>query len=380
MAAAKAHWERLKPTLSPAERETHPARWVLAELVNLHDESICFEAVHRLLLDVDPGDVLRFLSDWLAAELPQDARPSPITICRQGQEMQFMLPVPEGVLPVTVLQNALDAYLAARPQAGIDFIHGTDTLLHLADAPGRIGFVLPDFPKAQLFPYVMRAACCRARPSQWVRTSKSATIWRRALSAERRAPPDANRFVKSSVFCYNIGKPKLVGKECCAMDLTDRCLHLCGHIETLTGVHTALLDLSAKSFLRPPFHTTCALQTTGCTAYLTHLYGAYEAERWDGKYIYYCPRRLVFTATPPLADRARRWTTASHRAVHHGKRQRGPLRGPARHRRAAGRHPPAVDRARRARSARSSLRRSPLSRSICCRLTWIRATRPRFCR
>ena len=84
------------------------------------------------------------------------------------------------------------------------------------------------------------------------------------------------------------------------MDLTDRCLHLCGHIETLTGVHTALLDLSAKSFLRPPFHTTCALQTTGCTAYLTHLYGAYEAERWDGKYIYYCPRGLVFIATPPL--------------------------------------------------------------------------------
>ena len=67
-----------------------------------------------------------------------------------------MLPVPEGVLPVTVLQNALDAYLAARPQAGIDFIHGTDTLLHLADAPSRIGFVLPDFPKAQLFPYVMQ--------------------------------------------------------------------------------------------------------------------------------------------------------------------------------------------------------------------------------
>ena len=84
------------------------------------------------------------------------------------------------------------------------------------------------------------------------------------------------------------------------MELSDRCLHLCGHIETLTGVHTALLDISSKSFLRPPFHSTCALQTTGCTAYLTHLYGAYEAERWDGKYIYYCPRGLVFIATPPM--------------------------------------------------------------------------------
>ena len=84
------------------------------------------------------------------------------------------------------------------------------------------------------------------------------------------------------------------------MELSDRCLHLCGHIETLTGVHTTLLDLSAKTFLKPPFHSDCALQSTGCNAYLTHLYGAYEAARWDGKYIYYCPRGLVFIATPPL--------------------------------------------------------------------------------
>ena len=59
------------------------------------------------------------------------------------------------------------------------------------------------------------------------------------------------------------------------MDLSDRCLHLCEHIETLTGVHTALLDLTTKSFAREPYHHTCALQSTCCTAYLTHLYGAY---------------------------------------------------------------------------------------------------------
>ena len=155
MAAAKAYWERLKPTLSPAERETHPARWVLAELVNLRDPSICFEAVH-LLLDVDPGDVLRFLEGWFAAHAPQSAAPLSIAWRHQGQNGRLSLPLAPGVLPVSALQDALDAYLAARPQAGIDFIHGTDTLLHLADAPSRIGFVLPDFPKAQLFPYVMQ--------------------------------------------------------------------------------------------------------------------------------------------------------------------------------------------------------------------------------
>ena len=73
MSAAKAHWERVKRTLSPAERQRHPARWVLAELVNLHDESICFEAVHRLLLHVDPADALRLLEGWFAARRTPDA-------------------------------------------------------------------------------------------------------------------------------------------------------------------------------------------------------------------------------------------------------------------------------------------------------------------
>ena len=84
------------------------------------------------------------------------------------------------------------------------------------------------------------------------------------------------------------------------MELANRCRHLCAHIQTLTGVHTALLDIAMQRFDLPPFHAGCALQHADCSAYLTHLYGAYEAERWDGKYIYYCPRGLVFVATPPL--------------------------------------------------------------------------------
>ena len=84
------------------------------------------------------------------------------------------------------------------------------------------------------------------------------------------------------------------------MDLYDRCLHLCQHIKTLTGVHTTMLDLAAHDFAIPPFHEDCDLKPSKCNAYNTHLYGAYEAERWDGKYIYYCPRGLAFIATPPL--------------------------------------------------------------------------------
>jgi len=84
------------------------------------------------------------------------------------------------------------------------------------------------------------------------------------------------------------------------MDLLNLCLHHCDYIHTLTGVHTVLLDVRETCFVSSPFRSTC--QTTGihCTAYSTHLYGAYEAERWDGKYIYYCPCGLTFVAATPL--------------------------------------------------------------------------------
>ena len=163
------------------------------------------------------------------------------------------------------------------------------------------------------------------------------------------------------------------------MDLTDRCLHLCGHIETLTGVHTALLDLSAKSFLRPPFHTTCALQTTGCTAYLTHLYGAYEAERWDGKYIYYCPRGLVFIATPPLQTGASMDYCIITGPFIMANDNEDPFEDPL-----VTAEPlddiPRLSTAQ-AHSLSEIVAAAVSSFSlICCRPTWIRATRPRFCR
>lgn len=81
------------------------------------------------------------------------------------------------------------------------------------------------------------------------------------------------------------------------MDLLEQALHFCKHIQTLTGVHCTVLDVPAGRFCLPPFRCACHLESASCDAYRTHLYGCYEAERWDGKYIYYCPRGLVFTAT-----------------------------------------------------------------------------------
>ena len=48
LATAKSCWEKLKTKLTRAVK-THPARYALVELVNVHDHALEFEPIHRVL-------------------------------------------------------------------------------------------------------------------------------------------------------------------------------------------------------------------------------------------------------------------------------------------------------------------------------------------
>ena len=88
------------------------------------------------------------------------------------------------------------------------------------------------------------------------------------------------------------------------METAEQCAALCRHIATVSGAHCALLNILTKEFQTPPFRSVCPLEPEGCAASRTHLFGAYEAMRWEGKYLYYCPRGLVFFASVPYAGEA----------------------------------------------------------------------------
>lgn len=126
-AAAKVCWEALKPTLSPEQQKTHPARWALAELVNLYDPALHFEPIHRLLYNVDPAAVQRELG--FDAANPPDAQ---------------------------VLQPKLDAWLKAHPEAELEYIHGEAECRALSDRPDRLAVLFPAFERDSLFEVVRR--------------------------------------------------------------------------------------------------------------------------------------------------------------------------------------------------------------------------------
>ena len=127
LATAKACWEQLKPTLSGSERECHPARYALCEIVNLHDEAMVFEPIHRVLFSVDEKALER----------------------ETGITAQSMPPLQQ-------LQPLLDEYLKAHPETKIDYVHGSKAALELGAREGNLALLMPPFDKSSLYDIVRR--------------------------------------------------------------------------------------------------------------------------------------------------------------------------------------------------------------------------------
>lgn len=156
MATAKAYWEQVKATLSPEEQQDHPARYVLAEVVNVHDESLVIEAIYRVLFGVEPKEVLNAAGEFFAchgAEVLEGEAENAQTFpwYAGANEGCFSVKNSPWSLPVASLQAFLDDFAAKNGEVKIDYIHGLDSLKKLSLAPGNMGFFLPDPAKADLF-------------------------------------------------------------------------------------------------------------------------------------------------------------------------------------------------------------------------------------
>ena len=174
-AAARVVWEELRDAGAPAD---HPARYALVELVNIHDSALAFEAIHRLVAEVEPAALLtamaehfdgdgftlerhESLAQWNEARNQASAGHTIPFVQGTASGTAFGLArieSPNAQLAATTLQRFLDDCLPELPGTpDLDFIHGEDTLLGLVQGhPNRIGFLLPALDKHELFTSVTR--------------------------------------------------------------------------------------------------------------------------------------------------------------------------------------------------------------------------------
>lgn len=150
LATAKTCWEQIKPGLTEAERKSHPARYALAELVNLHCEALNFEPIHRALFNVDAG---KLIDDFTSA-VPW-AEGEDIVFIHKGGRRGVKLTAAGDRLPVDVLQTFLDRWLEAHPETEIDYVHGSAALEELSVKDGNCGMALKAMDKNALFPAII---------------------------------------------------------------------------------------------------------------------------------------------------------------------------------------------------------------------------------
>jgi hypothetical protein len=153
LASAKAAYEEVKAAIGEAA-QSHPARYALVEIVNLHDEALSFEPIYRVMFGVSPAAVVEALREY-AGNLDGSEKPQKVEYVHAGGEGSVIFRRPTQQLTVGTLQAFIDDYVSSHEGASVDYIHGIAATETLAKKEGAIGFLFDGMSKDQLFKTVI---------------------------------------------------------------------------------------------------------------------------------------------------------------------------------------------------------------------------------
>ena len=154
LATAKEFYERLKAEDPYVKLGNCPARYALAEIVNLHSPALNFEAIHRIVTGADEEQLFADATEALGLTEGKTEGAQCLAIVNNGKSEWYTVGKPSSKLTVGSLQNFLDKWVKENG-AGVDYIHGTEVVEKLSKENGSVGFILPDMGKEELFPTVI---------------------------------------------------------------------------------------------------------------------------------------------------------------------------------------------------------------------------------
>ncbi len=167
MAAAKEYWEQIKSQVGM----NHPARYALVEIVNVHDEGLEFEPIHRILFNLQ-RDLLVELKNYFGEnfgystassyeEMTQrvdssEGQKQVVGLVRGGNQFGVIeVANPKSNLAVGTIQSFLDVFMENNGAEKIDYVHGEDVLKKIASQNEHAAFYLAGMHKSDLFKTVI---------------------------------------------------------------------------------------------------------------------------------------------------------------------------------------------------------------------------------
>ena len=183
LATAKAVWDELKKSCGGIEQngnisipqglENHPARYALVEIVNLYDEGLTFEPIHRIVFEENARPLVSFVQSKLGGTLEicgseselikrvaSSAGKTAVFGFVSAQDGFLSLSVELDCLAVSAFQPVLDMLIEQKCENGcvntgnkelIDYIHGAEDVLRLARDKDKTAVLLPPIEKDSFF-------------------------------------------------------------------------------------------------------------------------------------------------------------------------------------------------------------------------------------
>lgn len=154
LATAKTHYENLKKEIGEEKAKASKARYALCELVNLHDKSLEFEAIHRVIFDADGDAFLKALEKEYTVSYDDDAQGQSFVLVMDGKQKKVTVTNPKEYLTVATVQKCLDSFVSENG-GEIDYIHGEDVVIKLCGNAKNFGIILDAMDKSDLYKSVI---------------------------------------------------------------------------------------------------------------------------------------------------------------------------------------------------------------------------------
>lgn len=129
------------------------ARYAMVEIINLYDESLSLEPIHRIVYNTHPIELLDALMEYYPGTVKDKAEGHTIDFYCEIGTWTITIPYKYNSLAVGALQQFLD-YYQEKTSCTIDYIHDVKDVRRWSLDSGKAGFVLPQIDIDGMFNYV----------------------------------------------------------------------------------------------------------------------------------------------------------------------------------------------------------------------------------
>lgn len=174
LATAKAVWDQYKK--ENTDDKNSSVRYALVEIVNIYDEGLTFEPIHRVLFNADAKKLISFVKENLDGKLSecQDEKSLEEKVHSSTSSFGFvyrennlqkyiLLECDLKELAVSRLQPLLDDFISGENQNGnqnekiqIDYIHGSNEVFRLGKEDKTLTILLPPIAKDSFFDTIQK--------------------------------------------------------------------------------------------------------------------------------------------------------------------------------------------------------------------------------